>query len=45
MRHRDEDLGPAVTGFGADVPSFMLISARPARGARRIPIQEGEPEA
>jgi len=44
-RHREEDLGPSVTGFGSDVPSFMLISARPARGARRIPIQEGEPEA
>ncbi len=44
-RYRDEDLGPSVTGFGADVPSFMLISARPARGARRIAIEQGEPDA
>ena len=25
---RDDDLGPAVLGFGADVPAFMLVAAR-----------------
>jgi superfamily II DNA/RNA helicase len=31
-RHRrQDDLGPAVVGFGADVPAFMLIPARPRR--------------
>ena len=42
-RHRrDEDLGPPVTGFGDDIPAFMLVRARPARraGAR----QEGDSE-
>jgi superfamily II DNA/RNA helicase len=28
---RDDDLGPAVIGFGDDVPAFMLIAARPRR--------------
>jgi superfamily II DNA/RNA helicase len=28
FRRRDDDLGPSVVGFGDDVPSFMLISAR-----------------
>ncbi len=27
---RGEDLGPSVTGFGSDVPAFMLIRTRPA---------------
>jgi hypothetical protein len=26
---RDDDLGPAVVGFGDDIPAFMLIRARP----------------
>jgi superfamily II DNA/RNA helicase len=26
---RDDDLGPAVLGFGDDVPAFMLVAARP----------------
>ena len=30
-RRRDEDLGPSVTGFGEDVPAFMMVSARPNR--------------
>ncbi len=30
-RRREDDLGPAVRGFGAEVPAFMLVSARPAR--------------
>ena len=25
---RDDDLGPSVLGFGADVPAFMLVAAR-----------------
>jgi superfamily II DNA/RNA helicase len=28
---RDDDLGPAVMGFGDDVPAFMLLRSRPAR--------------
>ncbi len=32
-RRRDDDLGPSVVGFGADVPAFMLVAARPRRGA------------
>ncbi|MBV9777052.1 MAG: DEAD/DEAH box helicase [Acetobacteraceae bacterium] len=41
-RRREEDLGPAVVGFGDEVPAFMLVQARPARAAR--PAQgEGEP--
>ena len=31
-RYRDDDLGPAVQGFGDDVPAFMLIRS-PARRA------------
>ncbi|MBV9539594.1 MAG: hypothetical protein JOY70_11720 [Acidisphaera sp.] len=30
-RVRDDDLGPAVRGFGGDVPAFMLVAARPRR--------------
>ncbi|MFL5255376.1 MAG: DEAD/DEAH box helicase [Rhodopila sp.] len=26
---RDDDLGPAIVGFGDDIPAFMLIRARP----------------
>jgi len=28
---RGDDLGPAVLGFGEDVPAFMLVAARPHR--------------
>ena len=28
---RDDDHGPSVVGFGADVPAFMLVPARPRR--------------
>ena len=28
---RNDDLGPPVTGFGEDIPAFMLVRARPAR--------------
>ncbi len=30
-RYRDEDLGPSVTGFGEEIPAFMLL---PKRGTR-----------
>src|SRR5271166_4114113 len=29
-RRRDDDLGPAVTGFGSDLPAFMLLRPRTA---------------
>ncbi len=38
-RFRDDDLGPAVQGFGDDVPAFMLIQS-PVRAA---PKQEENP--
>ena len=34
-RYRDEDLGPAVQGFGDDVPAFMMIRLRSRAGAPR----------
>jgi superfamily II DNA/RNA helicase len=41
-RHRPDDLGPAVTGFGGDVPAFMLL---PMRGPRPVEVfSEGEEE-
>jgi hypothetical protein len=27
-RRRDDDLGPSVTGFGEDIPAFMLLPRR-----------------
>jgi superfamily II DNA/RNA helicase len=30
---RDEDLGPAVVGFGDDVPAFMFLRTRPPQAA------------
>jgi hypothetical protein len=32
-RWRDDDLGPPVTGFGDEVPAFMLL---PTRGRRPV---------
>jgi superfamily II DNA/RNA helicase len=32
-RYRQEELGPAVVGFGDDVPAFMLLRTRPPRMA------------
>ncbi|HEY1931312.1 MAG TPA: DEAD/DEAH box helicase [Acetobacteraceae bacterium] len=32
-RGRGDDLGPAVTGFGSDVPAFMLLRKRTPRSA------------
>jgi len=41
-RRRDEDLGPAVKGFGDDMPAFMLLRQRHA--AKPAP-EEGDTEA
>ena len=41
-RRREEDLGPAVVGFGNDVPAFMSLTGRAARTARRVPIEQRE---
>jgi superfamily II DNA/RNA helicase len=38
-RWRDDDLGPSVTGFGDDVPAFMLL---PRRGNRPAPVEHDE---
>ena len=44
FRRRDDDLGPSVVGFGDDVPSFMLISARAKHHAAPEPdVSETEP--
>ncbi len=43
FRRRDDDLGPSVVGFGDDVPSFMLISARSKhRAAAELVMPETE---
>ena len=40
---RDDDLGPAVLGFGGDVPAFMLLRARaPQRRTTVHPSAEAE---
>ncbi len=31
QRHRPDDLGPAVTGFGGEIPAFMLLPTRARR--------------
>jgi hypothetical protein len=38
-RHRQEDLGPSVVGFGDAVPAFMLI---PVPRPKRAPENEAE---
>jgi superfamily II DNA/RNA helicase len=38
---RAEDHGPPVTGFGDDVPAFMLLRVRPPRAV----VQEGDSDA
>ena len=40
-RRRDDDLGPAVLGFGDDIPAFMLVRGRPTRHAHAS-IDDGE---
>ncbi len=37
---RDEDLGPAVVGFGDDLPAFMLLRARRPRAQKAQPSEE-----
>jgi superfamily II DNA/RNA helicase len=44
-RRRDNDLGPAVTGFGDEMPAFMSLRRRPARVAASPSIEETETEA
>ena len=44
-RYRDDDLGPSVTGFGDEVPAFMLVAARPRRDAVAARGEEAEIEA
>jgi superfamily II DNA/RNA helicase len=48
-RRHEDDLGPAVTGFGQEIPAFMLIvarsrrnssTARPARSTQKIERKE-----
>jgi hypothetical protein len=41
-RRRDDDLGPAVTGFGSELPAFMLLRKR---GAAKPAIDDGDSEA
>jgi superfamily II DNA/RNA helicase len=41
-RWRDEDLGPSVTGFGDDVPAFMML---PRRGTRVRANDQDQDEA
>jgi len=36
---RDEDLGSSVVGFGDDVPAFMLLRSRVARGPAPEPVE------
>ncbi len=38
-RRRDEDLGPAVLGFGDDVPAFMLLRSRAVRSPAPEPAE------
>ena len=38
---RDDDLGPAVMGFGDDVPAFMLLRSK-ARPPQPAPVAEAE---
>jgi superfamily II DNA/RNA helicase len=41
-RRRDDDPGPAVVGFGDEVPAFMLVRVRPTR-TTRVAQREVEP--
>jgi superfamily II DNA/RNA helicase len=44
-RRRDDDLGPAVKGFGDELPAFMRLRSRSARVASPPADDEGESEA
>ncbi len=41
-RRREDDLGPAVVGFGDEIPAFMLVRIRPTRAGT---LAQGEGEA
>jgi hypothetical protein len=41
-RRRDDDLGPAVKGFGDDLPAFMMLRHR---RAAKPAAEEGDSEA
>jgi hypothetical protein len=41
-RRRDDDLGPGVTGFGSDLPAFMLLRSR---SVTKPAVDEGDGEA
>ncbi len=41
---RDDDLGPAVVGFGDEIPAFMLVAAMPKR-AHVVPQDGPAPES
>jgi hypothetical protein len=41
-RRQDGDLGPGVTGFGNDLPAFMLLRSR---GAAKPAVDDGDGEA
>jgi hypothetical protein len=36
-RRRDDDLGPAVQGFGDDIPAFMTLPVRASRLKAEMP--------
>ncbi len=40
QRHRPDDLGPAVTGFGGEIPAFMLLPTRVHRTEPAYPEQD-----
>jgi superfamily II DNA/RNA helicase len=46
-RHRQEDLGPSVTGFGDEMPAFMQVRFRPPPPSARVEesVEEREEEA
>jgi superfamily II DNA/RNA helicase len=44
-RRRDNDLGPAITGFGDEMPAFMLLRRRSAQAVAGPSIEEGDSEA
>ncbi len=41
-RRRDDDLGPAVKGFGDELPAFMMLRQR---RATKPAVEEGDTEA
>ncbi len=41
-RNDRDDLGPSVTGFGGEIPAFMLVAARPRRHIEAARNEEAE---